>query len=68
MWPRSVAGGISPANAADRTSPGLWPNSRLKTRLKLEASAKHKSSAIAEIDFVVAGSDRTACASSRRWL
>jgi hypothetical protein len=40
--------------------PGLSPNSLLKARLKLEPSAKRKSSAIAEIDFVVVGSLTTA--------
>jgi len=34
--------------------------------VKLEASAKQKSSAIAETDFVVVGSVTTACASSSR--
>ena len=59
-------GGLCPASAAARAALGLYPNSRLKVRLTLEASAKQRSSAIAEIDAVVAGSDRTACASSRR--
>jgi hypothetical protein len=38
----------------------------LKARLKLEASAKHKSSEIAETDCVAAGSVSIACASSSR--
>jgi hypothetical protein len=57
---RGVAGGASPVSAADRSWPGLWPNSRLKARLKLEPAAKHKFSAIADIDFVVVGSLTTA--------
>src|SRR6516162_7936367 len=61
---RNDSGSASPARAANRTSPGLLPNFRLEARLKLEAPANHKSSEMAEIDWVVVGSVSTACASS----
>jgi hypothetical protein len=62
--------GIAGASLAERASLGLQPNSRLKTRLKLEASVKQRSSAMAEIDWVAAGFNRTVCASSSRsrWM
>src|SRR5262249_25959110 len=59
----ALAGDTTPAQYADRTSPELRPNSHLKARLRLQASANHKFPAIAEIDCVPAGSVRTAYAS-----
>lgn len=56
-----------PVNEAARTSLGLEPNSRRKARLKLEASSKERSSAMAKIDVLMAGSESIRCASSKRW-
>ena len=58
--------GASPASADDRASPGLQPNARLKARLKLEELAKQNSSARIEIDLLVFGSVRIACAAKSR--
>jgi hypothetical protein len=57
---------MSPATAADRTSPGLQPNARLKARLKIETSAKQNSSARLEMDWFVSGSVSIAYAAKSR--
>jgi hypothetical protein len=55
-----------PAFAVERTSLGLHPNSCRKARLKLDASSKQKSPAMAVIARWFAGSDSKAQMRSNR--
>ena len=63
---RTAIRGI-PTFAADRTSPGLQPNSCRKARLKLDGSSKQKSAAMAAIGRWFAGSDNEAQMRINRW-
>jgi hypothetical protein len=63
---RRVAISGMPARAADRKSLGLQSNSCRNARLKLDASSKQKSSAMAAIGRWPAGSDNNAQMRSSR--